>query len=114
MNKLQVTFSVFGNDVKALYPSIQSEKSGKTIRERVENSALKLEGFCPKKGLAYIAMNRSLTSDIAQIEHLLPKRKSTNKNELKMSAITTSWDPETRFEYTQEEFTIEETRTSWG
>ena len=110
VNKLQVTFSVFGNDVKALYPSIQSEKSGKIIRERVENSALKLEGFCPKKGLAYIAMNRSLTSDIAQIEHLLPKRKSTSKNELKMSAITTSWDPETRFEYTQEEFTIEETR----
>ena len=110
VNKLKIEFCVFGNDVKALYPSIQSEKSGKIIRERVEKSTLEFEGFCPLKGLAYIAMNRSLTSEIDKIEHIIPTRKSTNKKELKMSAVPINWDPETRFNFPKKDLNKEETR----
>ena len=69
INKWEAEFSVIGNDVKALYPSISSEKTGRIIREKIENTKLKFEGFCPKKGLAYIAMNRKLT-DLNGIEQL--------------------------------------------
>ena len=37
---------------------------------------IKDEGFDTKKALAYIAMNKNLTTDLNEIEHLLPTRKS--------------------------------------
>ena len=67
-------YSLIGNDVKALFPSIKSANTGKIIREAVENSTVEFNGFDQEK--AYIAMNRELTSDLEEIEHLLPTRKS--------------------------------------
>ena len=52
-------FSVLGSDVKALYPSITSENTGRIVREKFENSRVQREGFCWKKGLAYISMNKN-------------------------------------------------------
>ena len=97
-----VVYCVIGNDVVALYPSITSENTGKIIRERIERTRLEFEGFDWKKGAAYVAMNTHLTSDIEEIKHLLPVRKGNKNKELKMSAITNTWEPETKFEYNQE------------
>ena len=54
-------------------------------------------------------MNKNLI-DVKEIEHLLPKRKSNRKTELKMSALSTSWDPEDKFEYPKNEYTQDENR----
>ena len=92
-------YSVFGSDVKALYPSIKSEQTGQIIRKKVENSTIKLEGFNTRMGLAYIAMNTHLTTELDKISHLLPTRKSGRTTQLKMSAIKGDWRPEDKFEY---------------
>ena len=104
-------YTVLGSDVKALYPSITSENTGKIIRRRIENSTLEFEGFCWKRGLAYIDMNKNLTTDIDELENILPTRKSGLTKELKTSAITTSWDPELKYEYKQNSVTEQELRT---
>ena len=71
----KTTYSVFGSDVKALFPSIKSENTGRIIRERVEKSKIQLDGFDMKKGLAYISMNQELTN-VGGVEHLLPIREA--------------------------------------
>ena len=53
-------------------------------------------------------MNRDLTTDINEIEHLLPTRKSGKSTELKMSGITTNWMPEDKFNYTTKELSKQE------
>ena len=82
-----ITYCLIGNDVKALYPSIESEPTGRIIRKRIENTELEFEGFCEKKALAYIAMNKDLTTEIEEIEHLLHTRRSGRDTKLKISAI---------------------------
>ena len=103
-------YSIVGTDVTALYPSITSENTGRIIRRRIRESKVKFQGFCWRRGAAYIRMNENLTTDLEEIEHLLPSRKSKSKTELKMSAIPPNWDPENKFEYRQEEITPEEER----
>ena len=103
-------YSVIGSDVKALYPSIESELTGKIIRTRVEKSSIEFNGFNIKKGLAYISMNTHLTTNLDEIKHLLPTRISGRKTQLKMSAIKNDWDPESRFSYSGEEYTPLEIR----
>ena len=102
-------YCVIGSDVKALYPSIKSKKTGQIIRKRVENSKINFEGFDTKAGLAYIAMNTNLT-EVDEIEHLLPLRKSGKTTQLKMSAIKNDWDPEERYEFKNDQYTTQETR----
>ena len=94
-------FSIVGSDVKALYPSIQSESSGKIIRKRIEKTKLEFEGFSVEKALAYIAMNPELTTDLDEIAHILPSRKSGKTTKLKISAIKQDWDPKDKFEFKQ-------------
>ena len=98
------------NDVKALYPSLKFENTGKINRKRIEKSEIEFNGFSNKKGLAYICMNKKLTTELDDIEYMLPKRKSLLNTDLKMSAITTSWDPEERFNYPQQEYTKAENK----
>ena len=107
-------YSVLGSDVKALFPSITSENTGKIIREKVENSRVQFEGFCWKKGLAYISMNKGLTTELEELEEILPTRKSGLTKELLMSAITTSWVPESKFEYKTREPTEQEQKKIIG
>ena len=95
-------YSLVGSDVKALYPSIQSESTGKIIRTRIEKTRLEFEGFSQEKALAYVAMNLDLTTDIQEIEHLLPTRKSGKNSKLKISAIKQDWDPRDKFEFKNE------------
>ena len=88
---------LIGNDVKALFPSITSQNTGKIIREAIKNTSLEFEGFCQDKALAYIAMNSELTSDLEEIAHLLPSRKSGRDTKLKMSAVKQDWNPQDKF-----------------
>ena len=69
--------SILGNDVKALFPNIQSVSTGKTVREEVERSPLEIEGFDYKLGLRYIAMNKKYTGNLKPIAHLLPWKKTS-------------------------------------
>ena len=93
------TFSIVGSDVTALYPSIKSESTGRIIRKRLEKTSLEIEGFSVEKALAYISMNQDLTTDLQEIAHLLPNRKSGKTSKLKISAIKKEWDPRDKFEF---------------
>ena len=90
---------LIGNDVKALFPSIKSEKTGKIIRTALENTEMEIEGFDVEKALAYIAINQELTTDIEDLTHLLPTRNSGKSTQLKMSAITQHWEPTAKFTF---------------
>ena len=78
----EIQFCVVGNDVKAIYPSIKLENTGKIIRKRIEKSEIEFNGFSNKKGLAYICMNKKLTTELDDIEYMLPKRKSLLNTDL--------------------------------
>ena len=98
--------------MKALYPSIKSRNTGEIIRKRVTDSKIKFSGFNIKKGLAYISMNTDLTTDLSEIEHILPQRKSGRSTKLKMSAVKPDWDPEEKFIFEDRTYNEIETRTS--
>ena len=68
------TLTVLGNDVIALFPSLDSVNTGRIVREEVQGSTIKMDGFNVKLGVRYIAMNREYTGDLEEIEHLLPYR----------------------------------------
>ena len=68
------TLSVIGNDVISLFPSLDSVNTSKIVREEVEKSTIKIEGFNEKLGLRYIVMNEEYTGDLGPIEELLPTR----------------------------------------
>ena len=68
------TLTVIGNDVIALFPSLDSANTGRIVREEVQTSTIKVEGFNARLGVRYVAMNREYTGDLEEIEHLLPYR----------------------------------------
>ena len=68
------TLTVIGNDVIALFPSLDSANTGRIIREEVEKSTIEIEGFNVRLGVRYIAMNREYTGGLDDLEHLLPRR----------------------------------------
>ena len=100
--------SLVGSDVKALFPSIKSENTGKIIREAVENTSMEFQGYNIEKALAYVAMNTELTTDLEEIAYLLPKRKSGRSTKLKMSALEKDWKPHDKFEYKNTELSSQE------
>ena len=68
------TLCILGNDVVALFPSLDSETTGKIVRGEVTRSTITIEGFSTKLGLKYIAMNEEYTSDLGPLRKLLPTR----------------------------------------
>ena len=106
----QPELCLIGNDVKALFPSIKSKNTGRIIREAVEKTTMEFEGFDQQKALAYIVMNRELTSDLEELEHLLPTRKSGRTTKLKLSAIDKNWNPQEKFEFKNIEITNQENK----
>ena len=97
IEKQEQELCLVGSDVKALFPSIKSEKTGKLIREAIQNTSLDFEGVSQEHALAYIAMNLDLTTDIYEIEHLLPTRKSGKETKLKINALSKDWNPQEKF-----------------
>ena len=69
--------ALVGSDVVGLFPAMKSANSGRIIRKRMEKGHLKVKGFRYKNGLRYIAMNRQFTSELDEIEYMLPKRKKS-------------------------------------
>ena len=65
---------IVGNDVVSLFPSLDSENTGKIVREEVTRSTMSIEGFNMKLGVKYIAMNQEYTSNLEEIKELLPVR----------------------------------------
>ena len=53
---------------------MESENTGRIVREEVEKSTITFEGFNVRMGIKYIAMNREYTGNLDEIEHLLPRR----------------------------------------
>ena len=68
------TLCILGNDVVALFPSLDSETTGKIVRGEVTRSTITIEGFSTKLGLKYIAMNEEYTSDLGPLRKRLPTR----------------------------------------
>ena len=58
----------------SLFPSLESESTGKIVREEVTRSTMNVEGFNEKLGLKYIAMNEKLTSNLGPLRKMLPWR----------------------------------------
>ena len=50
--------------------------TGRIVREEVENSTIRFDGFNIRLGLKYIAMNEEYTGSLEQIRALLPVRET--------------------------------------
>ena len=74
----------------------------------VEKTKLTFEGFNYECGLAYIAMNTHLTTEVEEIQKILPTRKSGRSTKLKMSAVKQDWDPREKFNFNEQELTEQE------
>ena len=72
-----------GFDVVTLFPNLESENTGRIVREEVRRSKLKVEGFSWRQAARYIVMNRSLTGDLEEIEECLPKSRSGRDKSMK-------------------------------
>ena len=68
------TLCIIGNDVVSLFPSLESEATGRIVREEVSRSTMNVDGFNVKLGLKYISMNEKLTSDLGPLRTMLPWR----------------------------------------
>ena len=106
----QEKLCLVGSDVKALFPSIKSEKTGQIIREAIQKTSITFDGFNQEKALAYICMNQELTTNIEEIAHLLPTRTSGRDSKLKMSAIKPNWDPQEKFSFKNIEISEQENK----
>ena len=87
--------SLIGSDVIALFPSIKADNTARIVREAVESSKVKFEGFDYDKARAYIAINEGdLDDDLKQkLQHLIPKRKAKTGTKPSMSSIVKNWNP---------------------
>ena len=68
------TLCIIGNDVVSIFPSLDSENTGKIFRQEVARSTMNIDGFNMRLGVKYIAMNEEYTSDLEEIRALLPVR----------------------------------------
>ena len=66
---------LLGTDVKALFPSLSAQRTGKAVRQQVEKSLIKWEEIDEDWLTLYIHLNEKLCSDLTEIEHLLPRRR---------------------------------------
>ena len=66
---------LLGSDVKALFPSLSADKTSKAVRAQIEKINMDWVNIDDKWVRLYIHLNRALTDDIKDIEHLLPYRR---------------------------------------
>ena len=55
-------------------PSLSVKRSARIVSEQVEKSKIIWEKIDPKWLCLYVHLNRDISSDISEVEHLLPKR----------------------------------------
>ena len=100
-----------GSDVVGLFPAMKSENSGTIVRKRFEKSKMKIEGFKYNHGLRYIRMNQELTTEIEEIDYLLPSRRTNNGRTPVMSGSSIRAkddDPETQWSFPKQEDALTE------
>ena len=68
-------WTLIGSDVVSLFPSLTAENTAKAVRSQALKSGIIWENIDSKWLRLYIHLNRNLSSDISQIEHLLPKKR---------------------------------------
>ena len=94
-----------------LFPATKSENSGNIVRKRFEKSKMKIEGFKYNHGLRYIRMNQELTTEIEEIDYLLPSRRTNNGRTPVMSGSSIRAkddDPETQWSFPKQEDALTE------
>ena len=68
-------YILLGTDVKALFPSMSAERSGKAVRKQVEKSQIVWEEVDDMWLTLYIHLNEQYCSNLDEIKHLLPRRR---------------------------------------
>ena len=68
-------YILLGTDVKALFPSLSAERTGRAVRKQVEKSLIKWEEIDDMWLTLYVHLNENLCSSLEKIKHLLPKRR---------------------------------------
>ena len=68
-------FILLGTDVKALFPSMSAERSGRAVRQQVEKSKIVWEEVDDMWLSLYVHLNEKMCSNIDQIKYMLPKRR---------------------------------------
>ena len=78
---------LLGSDVVSLFPSLTAINTAKAVRAQAIKSSIIWENIDTKWLLLYIHLNRNLSSDLSEVEHLLPvKRKGKKGPEPGMSS----------------------------
>ena len=103
--------TLLGFDVVGLFPAMKSENTGKIVRKRFLRSSMKIRGFSWKQGARYLAMNRTMTGELENLEKLLPKTKSGAKLKLKIKEINSKKEKiEDQWDFPEDVPTEEEER----
>ena len=75
VDKKELERVLLGNDVVGLFPNIKSRNSARIVRNKVEQSGVKFEGFDFKQGGRYIVMNKRYTGHLKPLWNVLPWRR---------------------------------------
>ena len=76
-----------GYDVVGLFPSLESQNTGRIIRNAVLKSDLEVMGFSWQQAARYIALNRQYTDQLGPLEHLLPVTRSGGTKTMKNRGV---------------------------
>ena len=68
-------WTLIGSDVVSLFPSLTAENTSKCVRRQATKSDIEWTNIDEDWLRLYIHMNIQFSSDISQIEHLLPKKR---------------------------------------
>ena len=66
---------MLGSDVISLFPSLTAVNTAKAVKSQAMKSSIVWDNIDSKWLRLYIHLNRSLSSDLSEIEHLLPKKR---------------------------------------
>ena len=69
---------LLGSDVKALFPSLSAEMTGKCVREQFKKSTIEWQNVDWKLVALYVKLHQNLwvKGELSEIEKCLPERKS--------------------------------------
>ena len=105
ITKEKMTMCLVGSDVIALYPSLSARNTGRIIKERIEKSNIKFEGFDDKKGRVYVVLNKDLAGNLEELKGLLPWRVTNKGTTPTMASVGPKWNPDEQWEFPKKELT---------
>ena len=72
---------MIGSDIISLFPSLTAVNTAKAVRTQSMKSSIKWENIDCRWLRLYIHLNRSLSSDISDVEHLLPSKRKGERSQ---------------------------------